>query len=102
LRKINTLEANHLPAPDNVDMRVLAAGVAERHTVPSGAAFCLAACAGDFYIRWHSSSDASVPAADITDGSGAEYKPGLRNVSGLTSFSIIAPATAVVSLSFFS
>ena len=102
MRKTNTLEANHLPSPDTVDMRVLAANVAERHTVQAGAAYCLAACAGDFYVRWHSSLDASIPAADITDGSGAEYKPGLRNVSGLTSFSIIAPATAIVSLSFFS
>lgn len=101
MKKINTLEANHLPYPDTVDMRVLAANVAERHTVPSGAAFVLAAASGDFYIRWHSSSDASIPAADVTDGSGAEYKPGLRNVSGLSSFSVIAPAVAVVSFSFF-
>ena len=102
MKKINTLEANHLPYPDTVDMRVLAANVAERHTVPGGAAFVLASAAGDFYIRWHSSSDASIPAADVTDGSGAEYKPGLRNIAGLTSFSIIAPATVVVSLAFFS
>lgn len=102
MRKINSDAANHLPATDTVDVRVLTASVAERHTVPSGAAFVLASSAADFYIRWHASLDASIPGADVTDGSGAEYKPGLRNIAGLASFSIIAPGAAVVSLSFFS
>jgi hypothetical protein len=57
--------------------------------------------AGDFYVRWHATLDASIPAGDVTDGSGAEYKPDLRGLRNLTSFSIIAPATNVVSLSFF-
>lgn len=102
MKKINFPGDNYLPVPDTVDMRVLAANTAERHTIPSGAAFVQAASASDFYIRWHSTLDASIPAADVTDGSGAEYKPGLRNLSGLTSFSIIAPGAAVVSLAFFS
>ena len=103
MKKINFVgQADFLPTSDTVDVRVLAANTAERHTIPAGSAFVLAASSSDFYIRWHNSSDASIPAADVTDGSGAEYKPGLRNIAGLTSFSIIAPATAVVSLAFFS
>jgi hypothetical protein len=81
LAQISTLG---LTSPDTVDMRVLAANVAERHTVPAGATTVLIQGAGD-----------------VTDGSGAEYKPDLRGLRNLTSFSIIAPATNVVSLSFF-
>ena len=98
LAQISTLG---LTSPDTVDMRVLAANVAERHTVPAGATTVLIQGAGDFYVRWHATLDASIPAGDVTDGSGAEYKPDLRGLLNLTSFSIIAPATNVVSLSFF-
>jgi len=102
MRRINFPSDNHLPATDTIDVRVLAASVAERHTVPVGAAFVMVSSAADFYIRWHASLDASIPGADVTDGSGAEYKPGLRNISGLASFSIIAPGAAVVTMAFFS
>lgn len=102
MKKINFVgAADFLPPTDTIDMRVLAANTAERHTVPVGSAFVLAASSADFYIRWHASLDASIPGADVTDGSGAEYKPGLRNISGLASFSIISPTAATVSLSFF-
>lgn len=88
--------------PDTVDMRVLAANTAERHTVPAAAKYVQAASASDFYIRWHATLDASIPASDVTDGSGAEYKPGIRQLAGLASFSVISPVAATVSLSFWS
>lgn len=87
--------------PDTVDMRILAANTAERHTVPASAKYVAAASAADFYIRWHATQGASIPAADVTDGSGCEYKPGVRQLAGLTSFSIISPVAATVSLSFW-
>lgn len=94
--------ADGVRVPDTINACVLAANIAKRHTVPAGAKYVLAASNAGIHIRWHASLDASIPAGDVTDGSGCEYNPGIRQLAGLTSFSIISPVAATVSLSFWS
>ncbi len=88
-------------APDYVDVRVLAAGVAERHTVPATATSVIFSATGEFYVRWDAAQNAAVPAADVTDGSGSERSPDKRQLRGLASFSLIAPAATTVTMSFY-
>lgn len=89
-----------LPACNHVDNRVLAANTAETVTVPSGAASVFFGSDGDFGARWDGGT-AAWPAADVTDGTGTEINPTWRALDGLTTFSIVAPATRVLSLSWF-
>ncbi len=88
-----------LAYPQWIDVRVLAAGVAETHTIPTGATYVLFSTTSNFYVAY--SGTATVPSADITNGSGPELNPVLRSVSGLASISIISPATCIVTMAFY-
>lgn len=83
----------------HIDARVLAAGVAETHTVPTAADIVIFSSDGDFYARPNAS--AAVPAADVTDGTGSELNPVIWHLSGVTTIGIIAPAAQKVTLSFY-
>lgn len=91
------------PPADWIDERPLAANVAQRHAIPAGAAFVLFSSSGDFRAKY---GDASVVAAiaggAVTDGSASELNPAARALpEGVTHISMIAPATATVTLSFY-
>lgn len=85
---------------DTVNARVLATGVAETVTVPTGATVVSFSGTADFYVNFNGGT-AAVPVADITDGTGSELNPTVRYIPGKTSFSIVAPADAVVVMSFY-
>ena len=80
----------------HVDARVLAADTAETITVPSGANIVMFGCvdgsgnAVSFYADF--SNTAAEPAADITDGSGAELNPYIRYLGSTTTISVLTPA----------
>lgn len=93
-------------APRYVDARVLAAATNETHTVPSGAKYVVFSCDDAFYAKPNGA--AAIPAADVTDGSGSELRPGAwrlvadsDNVA-VTTIGLIAPAATIVTLSFYS
>ena len=88
------------PASDHVDARVLAAGVAEAHTIPAGAKYVAFSATADFYAKFGGA--ASVPAADVTNGTASALNPTQRRVpDGVTTIGLIAPAASVVTLSFW-
>lgn len=102
---INEINVQPLPiggytAPQNVNVQVLAASVAETHTFATSCAFAFFSANGDFYARWDGSA-ATVAAADITDGTGSELNPRARYVVGQATVSLIAPAATVVTVSCF-
>lgn len=66
----NTMIPN---VPEYIDARVLAAGVAEVYTVPSGADVVMFASDAPFYAR--ANAAAAVPAADVSDGSASDLNP---------------------------
>lgn len=90
-----------------IDNRVLAATTVETFQAPAGAKYVRIAADGGFFLRIApTSSAAAVPAADVTDGSGSEYQTGAPEWKVLPGdqayISVIASATRVISLSFFS
>ena len=88
------------PMPTYTDARVLAANVAEDHTVPGTARFVIfsATCAA-FYAK--AGGTAAVPAGDVTDGTGSTLNPGGFFVGDIVTIGLIAPATCVVTMDFY-
>lgn len=83
---------------DCVMSRSLAADTAESITVPTGAGIVVLSATGDFYANW--TTTATVP-ADVTDGSASELNPGVRKVAAGATISVIAPAAARITASFY-
>lgn len=87
-----------------VDARVLAAGVAESHTVPTGAKHVLVTVTGNTFVNV--GGTAAVPAADVTNGSASvlvvNAVPRLFALNGATAVGVIASAVQTVCLEFFS
>jgi hypothetical protein len=89
------------PSPDRVDNLVLSIGTAKSVAVPTGARFGVFSATGTFYARWDGSA-AVVPTADVTDGTGAEINPTVRDVRDSASVSLIASAACVVAVAWYS
>lgn len=91
------------PPSDYVDARVLAAGVAEVHAVPTDAEFVLFSGTDNFFARFGASSGMTVaaPSADVTDGSAGALNPSARFLRGITHIALIAPAACTVTLEFY-
>ena len=96
----NAEQVDAIVFTDQVDVRVLAASTAETHTIPTGAKTVFFSATDNFYVS--AFETATVPSVDVTDGTGSELNPLQRSVVGITSISIIAPATTVVTMSFYS
>lgn len=77
--------------------RALAAGVAKTITVPTGARFVLFSANSDFYVKGDGA--ATVP-GDISDGTAPVLNPAGRELTGVSSLSLIAPAACVVTATF--
>jgi hypothetical protein len=82
-----------------IDARVLAASTEEQHTVPAKASHVVFSANNDFYVNYDAT--AAVPGADVTDGSAAELNPTVRLVSDVTTLHLIAPASTIVTMTFF-
>lgn len=82
------------------DAIVLAAGVAQTYTIPSGAKSLLFSATESFYVA--ESGTASVPASNVVNGSAPVLNPVLRGVGKLTSISIIAPVACIVTIAAYS
>ncbi len=86
---------------DTINAYVLAAGVAQTVTVPTGANIAAFASTGNFFANF-AGATAAVPAVSITNGTSPALNPTVRSVDGIASFSIIAPANTTVVVSFYS
>ena len=86
-------------APTWIDARVLAANVAESHTLPTGALWVVFSANCNFYAN--PNGTAAVPAADVTDGTGSELNPSAWRIVGQTAISFIAPTTCIVTMAYY-
>lgn len=88
---------------NHIDIRSLAANVAEGHTIPSGAKHCLIRSEVDIWVD--PASTAAVPSGDVTDGSAAYYIPAdvlePIEVDDVTTLSIISEYAGLVMLAFY-
>lgn len=89
----------------HIDVRVLAAGVAESHSVPGDAKYVIFSCAtssGNAASFWADfNGTAAIPTGDITDGSGCEVNPAVRFVGNITTISVISPTDCIVTMAFY-
>lgn len=89
----------------HVDARVMAADTAETLSVPTGAKYVMFGCvdgsgnAVSFYADF--SATAAEPAADITDGSGAELNPYIRAIGAATTISVLCPSTCILTAQYY-
>jgi hypothetical protein len=90
---------------DSVNNYALVANTAKNVTsIPVGATHVIcSSLAGGVYFKFGDSAmaDVTVPAADITDGSGGMLDPVIMHLSGVQKISMICAAASVVTLSFF-
>jgi hypothetical protein len=84
----------------HVDAYVLAASVAQTVTVPAGARIAVFSCGADFLVNFQGAA-AAVPAANITSGAAPELNPTVRDLTGQTSFSVIAETNCILTISYF-
>lgn len=93
-----------LPASDTIYNLVLAAGVAENVTPPAGARFVVInSTGGKLFVKAGvpAQSDAAIPGADVTDGTGQMIDPVILDLTGVTEISMISEAANIVSLAFY-
>ena len=93
-----------IPPSDHVLTLVLATGgSAETITVPAGAKHAIFSCPGgkDFYAK--SNGAATVPTADVTDGSGSFPNPALWAVDAGDTIGVVGPENnTIVAVAFYS
>lgn len=107
MRKLNIkMDGYHLSPTqaivqsDYIDISFLATGVAKSFTVPAKANTVLFSSTSNFYLNTRAA--AVIPTGDITDGSGPEYNPIVRQVSPGDTLSLIAPTACIIMLAFYS
>lgn len=87
-------------APKYVLARALAVSTAESITVPTDAKFVLFNSTENIFVNY--TTTATVP-GDVTDGTASELNPELRDITGVTTISVITPASggAIVTAAFY-
>lgn len=84
-----------------VDAYVLTGGAAATPvTVPTGARVAVFNSTGNFYVNWLVT--AAVPTTNITNGAAPELNPVARDLTGYSSFSLVAPADCILTIAYFS
>lgn len=86
-------------ASDYINARVLAAGVEESETVPTGARIVLFSSTSNFYLKV--GATAAVPSTDVTNGSGSELNPIARLVAAAEVLHLIAPTACIVTMAYY-
>lgn len=88
----------------NINGYFLAANTAKTITFPADSAsakpnYANFAANGIFYARWNGT--ATIPGSDTLDSAGSEAAPGMRNIEGLTSVSVISPVDTVLTIAYY-
>lgn len=89
-----------IPQSDHVNALVMD-GTAQSLTVPADAKHALFSSTEDFYAKIGDAVVAEVPAANVTDGSASELRPGVRLVVPGQTISVIGAAGTIVTVSFY-
>ena len=85
-------------APTYVNAKSLAASTAESFTVPTGAVRVIFSATCNFYAN--PTTTATVP-GDVTNGSASMLNPNGWGVRDVTTISVIAPTTCVITAAFY-
>lgn len=95
---------DNLPRPRYVNHCVLAAASsAHAFDTPTGACFASFSADCNFAVSYGTTS-VTYPSSDVTDGSGNEINPTMRNLgstASTTGIAIIAPSSGVVTINWY-
>lgn len=89
---------------DYVNSLSLVANTAERVPIPSGRTFVVFSCTSNYYVKVGDSGVTAAVPGDVTDGTASELNPLsyiLHGDSSWTHISIVTPANAIATLSFY-
>jgi len=78
---------------------ILAASTATAVAVPTGAKFAVFNSNADLWVKIGSA--ATVPTADILDGSGSELNPEIRYIGASTTIGLLSESAAKVSIMYY-
>ncbi len=99
-------QGTSLRATKDIDNLVLVANTAKTYTVPADVTHLSMACTADFLAKYNFDDDtdvATIPSADIIDGTGMDINPTVRylyevDVSKVTSISFISASNCIMSI----
>lgn len=86
--------------PEHRHAYMLSAGTAKAVTIPTGARIALFAIENGTNVYVAYGRVATVPSADVTDGSAPELNPGAREVAAYATISLISATATIVVISF--
>lgn len=84
----------------HINNYVLTAEVAKAVSIPSGARYAMFVSTADLWVLIGAGT-AAIPSVDVVDGSGSELNPICRWIESETVMSIISPAAAKVSITYY-
>jgi len=85
--------------PEFIDNLVLIPNTAKTYTIPENTKIINIVSTGDFWVA--ADVDASIPDADIIDGSGSLLNPAVLSVSEITALSFISSSACKISISVY-
>lgn len=92
------------PQPsDYIDVRILAGNVVEKHTIPAGATHVVFSATANFYAKFGDTNvAATVPSADIIDGTASELNPSARRIPANAGFlSLVSSESCIVTIAWY-
>ncbi|HYD64569.1 NAD/NADP transhydrogenase alpha subunit-like protein [Azospirillum sp.] len=84
---------------DSRHVVVLTAGTPKTVAVPAGARTVLINATGPVWVQY--AAAAALPIADQLDGHAAELNPAMRDITGIASLDLVAPADCAASIAFY-
>ncbi len=103
--KVGTADSMIFNPSDYIDSYVVSPGDANAIAVPipTGAKYAVFSATGNFYALFKNTSVlvATLPAISVADGTASMLNPAAVSVSGLTNFSIVAPAAVNVVIAWY-
>lgn len=87
--------------PDYVDARVLVANTAQQHAVPAGVAFVRFSAEMPFYAAFGANPTATIPSANVVDGTSSTFSPAWVNVQDIGKISLVSRTDGVVTMLFY-
>jgi hypothetical protein len=97
---IHEVKVDLINAPRYIDVAVLVATVASDYTVPADAKYVIFTKTEDFWACY--TDTATIPVADVVDGTGSELNPTIRDITDVATISLISEADGLVSMAFYS
>lgn len=86
---------------DDVDVAFFSGAGTAVHTLEAGYDYVVLSATADFFVK-PGGGGATVPVADVTDGSAAHLNPTQMNINGMTALSFAVSAACTITIEYYS